>query len=160
MGRIFITLMLAAAVLTGCATAPTSADNAPHGSLRVATAVPPSGMYRLVLQRVDNKPVLGGGARRVPPTVSLMVVSQYYDIADSRSDFDLPAGEHTLSFTAVVDRQDARLFAPAPRSGADAGAGELKLNVEAGQRYFIAAQINDAQPERWQAVIYKTEPLR
>lgn len=157
-----LAMLIAALVAVGCAQAapPTSGDvGQPQGELRVATAVPPAGLYRLVLQRVDNKPVFGGGARSVPPTVSLMVVSQYFDINDARSDFELPPGEHTLSFTAVVDRQDARLLARAPRSGADKGAGELKLKVEPGKRYFIAAKINDAQPERWQAIVYKVEEL-
>jgi hypothetical protein len=120
---------------------------------------PPAGLYRLVLQEVDGKPAVYGGARRVPLHVSLMVVNPGFNVSDARSDFDLPPGEHTLSFTAIVDTPDARLFFNTPSHQADKAAGELKLTVQDGKRYFVAAKVIDIEPDRWQPVVYKVEDM-
>jgi hypothetical protein len=143
--------------LAGCAA--TGMGSAPHGILTVATVAPPAGLYRIVLQELDGRPAAYGGARRVPLHVSLMVVDPGFDISDARSDFDLPPGEHTLSFTAIVDRPDARLFVNTPSRQASKAAGELKLTVEAGKRYLVAAKVIDVEPDQWQPVVYKVEDM-
>jgi hypothetical protein len=149
--------LLATTLVTGCSA--TGMGSAPHGTVTVATVAPPAGLYRLVLQEVDGRPAVYGGARRVTLHVSLMVVDPGFDVSDARSDFDLPPGEHTLSFTAIVDRPDARLFVNTPSRQASKAAGELKLTVEAGKRYFVAAKVIDIEPDRWQPVVYTVEDI-
>jgi hypothetical protein len=155
----YLVPLMAANALLGCAHQGTWDVARPYGALTVATTVPPTDMYRVVLQQVDGKVPPGAGARGVPPNVSLMRVNQNFYLIDARSDFTLPAGEHRLSLTAIVDRQLSPVFS-APRSRlADNAAGELKLTVEEGKRYYIAAKVNEIEPERWQAVVYKVEDI-
>jgi hypothetical protein len=153
----FVPLMVANALL-GCAHEGTW-DAAPYGAITVATTVPPTDLYRVVLQQVDGRVPPGAGARGVPPYVSLMRVNQSFYLIDARSDFTLPAGEHRLSLTAIVDRQLSPVYSSPPSRMADKAAGELTLNVEEGKRYFIAAKVDEIQPERWQAVVYKVEDI-
>lgn len=132
--------------------------NQAHGAVNIATSVPPTGMHRVVLQDVDGKKPSGAGASNVPPHISLMVVDTFFLLRDARSDFDLPPGEHTLGLTAVINKHEAQMFAP--NSGhADKGAGTLKLTVQEGKRYYIAAKVNDIQPDKWEAVVYKVEDI-
>jgi hypothetical protein len=154
---VIVAWLLAAITLGGCIA--TGMGPAPHGTVSVATVAPPAGLYRLVLQEVDGKLAVYGGARRVSLHVSLMVVDPGFDISDARSDFDLPPGEHTLSFTAIVDRPDARLFVNTPSRQAGKAAGELKLTVEAGKRYLVAAKVIDIEPDQWQPVVYKVDDI-
>jgi hypothetical protein len=159
MKRTHLLPLLAASSLLGCAHQGTWDAERPYGAVTVATLVPPTDMYRVVLQRIDGAPAPGGGARRVPPNVSLMRVNQNFDVSDARSDFTLPPGEHRLSLTAIVDRKLSPVFSSPPSRLADNAAGELTLKVEEGKRYFVAAKVNEIQPERWEAVVYKVEDI-
>lgn len=152
--------LLLALCLVGCAHQPVWDAQKPFGVVTVATLVPPADLYRVVLQRIDGAPAPGNGARRVPPNVSLMRVDRSFDISDARSDFTLSPGEHRLSLTAIVDRELSPVFSTPPSRLADNAAGELTLKVEEGKRYFVAAKVDEVQPERWQAIVYKVEDIR
>jgi hypothetical protein len=152
-------LPLITVILLGCAHQGVWDAQRPYGVVTVATLVPPTDMYRVVLQRIDGAPAPGGSARRVPANVSLMRVDENFDVSDARSDFPLPPGEHRLSLTAIVDRRLSPVFSLPPSRLADKEAGELTLKVEEGKRYLIAAQVNEIQSGRWEAVVYKVEDI-
>jgi hypothetical protein len=146
-----LTLCLA---LTACATTP----KGPYGVVEAATQVAPIDMERVVLQNIDGRNL--AGSQQVPPTRSLMVVPPNFIITDAQSEFPLPPGEHTLSFTAVVNRLDTTTWIHPATPFSPKNAGVLKLNVEAGKRYLVAAKIDPGRPEAWQAVVYKVEPIK
>jgi hypothetical protein len=159
MKRTHLVALLAAGSLLACAHQQTWDAVRPYGVVTVATLVPPTDLYRVVLQRIDGAPAPGSGANRVPPNVSLMRVDRNFDVSDARSDFPLPPGEHRLSLTAIVDRKLSPVYSSPPSRLADKEAGELTLKVEEGKRYFVAAKVNEIQPERWEAVVYKVEDI-
>jgi hypothetical protein len=149
----------ASSLLLACAHQGVWDAERPYGAVTVATTVPPADMYRVVLQQIDGRVPPGAGAREVPPYVSLMRVGQNFYLIDARSDFTLPPGEHRLNLTAIVDRKLSPVFSSPPSRLADKAAGELTLRVEEGKRYFVAAKVNEIQPERWEAVVYKIEDI-
>ena len=130
----------------------------PYGEVEAATVVPPIDMFRVVLQNIDGNNLASNA--RISPTDSLMIVDPGFQLNGVQSRFTLTPGEHTLSFTAVVSRRDTTTWMrPTFRTSAN-GAGVLKLTVEAGKRYSVAARINGARPDTWQAVVYKVEDIR
>ena len=88
-----------------------------------------------------------------------MVVNSFFNVSDAHRDFNVPPADHTISLTAIVDRKDARFLVAPPSRLADKSAGELKLTVQEGKRYFIAAKVNEIQPDRWEAVVCKVEDI-
>jgi hypothetical protein len=151
--------MMTTIALLGCAHDSIWNAERPFGTVTVATLVSPTDLYRVVLQQIDGAPPSGAGSSQIPPYVSLIRVDRDFQIHDARSDFSLPPGEHLLSLTAVVDRQLSPVFSAPPSRAADATAGELRLVVEEGKHYFIAAKVDELEPERWVPVVYKVEAI-
>ena len=143
--------------LTDCASL-AAKPAGPYGEVDAATFVPPIDMHRVVLQNIDGNNLASNA--RISPTDSLMIVDPGYQLNNVQSRFTLTPGEHTLSFTAVVNRRDTTTWMrPTFRTSAN-GAGVLKLTVEAGKRYSVAARVNGARPDEWQAVVYKVEDIK
>ena len=63
-------------------------------------------------------------------------------------------------FTAIVDQRDANNMLPPIGPYSKKGAGVLKLNVEAGKRYYVAAKVNTGRPDDWQPGVYKVEDIQ
>jgi hypothetical protein len=78
----------------------------------------------------------------------------------AQSEFNLPPGEHTLSFTVVVNRRDTTTWLHPTLRYSPKGSGVLKLTVEAGKRYCVTARVDGARPEEWDAVVYKVEDIK
>jgi hypothetical protein len=144
-----------ASLLGACATAQPAG---PYGIVEAATAVPPIDMHRVVLQNIDGRNIPTVGP--VAPTASLMIVEPGFVLTNVQSDFTLAAGEHTLSFTAVVDRRDTTTWLHPSTRYSPKGAGVLKLTVEPGKRYRVAARVNPGRPEEWEAVVYQIEDIK
>jgi hypothetical protein len=154
--NLFAGLTLGVALLLGaCATAQPAG---PYGIVEAATAVPPIDMQRVVLQNIDGRNIPNVGP--VSSTASLMIVDPGFVLTNVQSDFTLPAGEHTLSFTAVVDRRDTTTWLHATTRTSPKDAGVLKLTVEPGKLYRIAAHVNPGRPEEWEAVVYQVEDIK
>jgi hypothetical protein len=141
----------------GCAAVATKPAG-PYGEVDPATDVAPVGMHRVVLQAIDGKNVPSTGD--VPATSSLMIVGPGFVLNHVQSRFWLSPGEHTLNFTAVVNRLDTTTWIHPNVNFSPQDAGVLKLNVEAGKRYDVAARVNPGQPEKWDAVVYKAEDIK
>ena len=144
-----------AAAAAGCAT---SRPHGPYGELVPATVAPPVSLHRVVVQSVDGRGQVQTGP--VPPTASLMFVRPGFSLATARSSFYLPPGDHTIDFTAIVDLRDASNMLPPVGPYSNKGAGILKLNVEPGKRYYVAAKVNSGRPDDWQPVVYKVEDIQ
>jgi hypothetical protein len=158
---LLLTFAVTATGLAGCAPKwMARADDGPHGTINVATLSPPIDMHRVVLQAIDGKAASSGGSVRVPPNASLMIVKSGFQLTDVRSQFMLPPGEHELEFTAVVDERDAQMFLSSSSPYSDKGTGKLRIVVQEGQRYYIAAKVNPGKPDEWEPVVYKTEEIR
>lgn len=153
------TLSLAALVLalTACASL-NAKPTGPYGEVEAATAVAPIDMHRVVLQNLDGRNVPSTG--RVPATASLMIVDPGFELTNVQSEFVLSPGEHTLNFTAVVNRRDTTTWLHPTLRFSLKGAGVLKLTIEAGKRYYVAARVDGARPEEWEAVVYKVEDIK
>ena len=150
-------LVCSTAIFVACA-AVARKPAGPYGEVDPATDVAPPGLHRVVLQTIDGKNVPSTGD--IPVTSSLMIVPPGFVLNHVQSRFWLSAGEHTLNFTAVVDRLDTTTWLHPNVNFSPKEAGVLKLSVEAGKRYSIAARVNAGQPEKWEAVIYKTEDIK
>jgi hypothetical protein len=143
-------------LVSSCATV-SEKTAGPYGVIEAATTTPPIDLHRVVLQSIDGRGQASTG--HVPPNISLMLVRPGFNLTGVRSEFRLPPGEHTLDFTAVVNKRDATTFLPATSPFAADGSGVLKINVEAGKRYYIAAHVNEGRPEQWEPVVYRTEDI-
>ena len=110
-----------------------------------------------VVQVIDGKNVPATG--NVPVTSSVFVVGPGFVVKGAQFQYWLTPGEHTLKFAAVVNSRDTTTWLRPQVNFSPPDAGVLKLNVEAGKRYWIAAQVNPARPEIWQAVVYKTDDI-
>jgi hypothetical protein len=139
---------------SGCATTPSG----PYGVIEAATQVAPVDMHRVVLQNIDGRNL--AGTPQVPPTSSLMVVDPGFVITTAQSEFTLPPGEHTLSFSAVVDRRDTTTWIRPATRYSPKDAGVLKLTVEGGKRYLVAARVDPGRPEEWEAVVFRVEDIK
>ena len=146
-----------ASLLSACA-ALDAKPAGPYGIVEAATDVAPIDMHRVVLQNIDGRNIPTVGP--VAPTASLMIVEPGFVLTNVQSDFTLAAGEHTLSFTAVVDRRDTTTWLHATTRTSPKGAGVLKLTVEPGKRYHVAARVNPGRPEEWEAVVYQIEDIK
>lgn len=158
MARICATLLFAAAVvsLAACASMPGSEVSAsqPHGVIEVGRA--PVDMHPVVIQAIDGK--AQSGATGIPRSASLIVVRDSYFL-DAKPAFWLPPGEHSFDLTAVVTATAASHFLRS-RSTSDKEVGKLKLTVENGKRYFVAARVDNSRPDEWEAVVYRVEDLK
>jgi hypothetical protein len=143
--------------LTACASL-NAKPTGPYGEVEAATSVPPIDMHRVVLQSIDGRNL--ASTARVAPTASLMIVDPGFVVNTAQSEFYLTPGEHTLNFTAVVNRRDTTTWLHPTLRFSPKGAGVLKLTVEAGKRYSVAARVDGAQPEEWEAVVYKVEDTK
>jgi hypothetical protein len=152
-----LTLLCCVGVALGCASI-TQRPVGPYGEVDPATDIAPPDLHRVVLQTIDGKNVPSTGD--VQATSSLIIVGPGFVLNHVQSRFWLSAGEHSLNFTAVVNRLDTTTWLHPNVNFSPTDAGVLKLNVEAGKRYSIAARVNPSQPEKWQAVIYKTEDIK
>ena len=150
-----VVVVAAIAVLaSACATTP----KGPYGVVEASTQVTPIDVHRVVLQNIDGRNI--AGTPQVPPTTSLMIVDPGFMLTNVQSDFPLPPGEHTLTFSAVVDRRDTTTWLHPSTRDSPKNAGVLKLTMEAGKRYVVAAKVNPGRPEEWDAVVYRVEDLR
>jgi hypothetical protein len=143
--------------LGGCASL-NAKPAGPYGQIEAATFVPPLDMHRVVLQNLDGRNL--ASTARVAPTASLMIVDPGFVLNTAQSEFYLAPGEHTLSFTAVVNRRDTTTWLHPTLRYSPKDAGVLKLTVEAGKRYSVAARVDGARPEEWEAVVYKVEDIK
>lgn len=152
----FRSVLLVALALAGsaCATLP----KGPYGVVEASTQVTPIDLHRVVLQNIDGRNI--AGTPQVPPTASLMIVEPGFVLTGVQSDFPLSPGEHTLKFSAVVDRRDTTTWLHPSVRYSPKDAGVLKLMVEAGKRYVVGAKVNPGRPEEWEAVVYRVENLK
>jgi hypothetical protein len=89
--------------------------------------------YRLVVTHLDGQPVI------------------------SKPNYQLPPGEHSFTVSELIDSPElkVRLSARTPK--------ELKLQVEAGQRYHLAAKFNTDRrytgkdTDYWEPVVWQQE---
>lgn len=126
----------------------------PHGVVEVGQAT--VNLHPVVVQAIDGK--AQAGATGVPRVASLIVVRDSYFL-DAKPIYRLPPGEHTLDLTAVVRASAASLFLHG-RSASAKDVGKLRLAVEDGKRYFIAARVDNGRPDDWEAVVYRVEDLK
>lgn len=144
------------ASFAACASMPGSEPSAsqPHGVIEVGQA--PVDMYPVVVQAIDGK--LQSGASGIPRSASLIVVRDSYFL-DAKPIFRLPPGEHTFDLTAVVRASAASHFLRS-RSTANKDVGKLKLTLDDGKRYFVAARVDNSRPDEWEAVVYRVEDVK
>jgi hypothetical protein len=149
-------LAAVAATFAACASMPGDevSSSQPHGVIEVGQA--PVELFPVVVQAIDGKPQ--SGATGIPRSASLIVVRDSYFL-DAKPTFRLAPGEHTLDLTAVVKASAAAHFLHS-RSTSNKEVGKLKVTVENGKHYFIAARVDNARPDEWEAVVYRTEDLK
>jgi hypothetical protein len=154
---VFLCALLGAALtFLGCASF-TRKPAGPYGEVDPEIDTAPIGLHRVVVQVIDGKNVPATG--NVPVTSSVFVVGPGFVVKGAQFQYWLTPGEHTLKFAAVVNSRDTTTWLRPQVNFSPPDAGVLKLNVEAGKRYWIAAQVNPARPEIWQAVVYKTDDI-
>lgn len=127
----------------------------PHGVVEVGQA--PVDMHPVVIQAIDGK--AQSGATGIPRSASLIVVRDAYFL-DAKPAYRLPPGEHTFDLTAVVTATAASHFLHSSRSTSDKEVGTLKLTIEDGKRYYVAARVDNARPDEWEAVVYRVEAAK
>ena len=131
-------LALVAGALGACTTVPTVSPAQPHGLIVMHNSVGVGDIHPASVAMIDGVNVPSG-----------------------RQSFPLAPGEHTLRIVGLMNQAHLRspnMDLPAYTRGRPR-AYELKLDVEEGQRYVIAARFNGPTANDWEPVVLRTEPI-
>ena len=130
--------IIAVGALAGCTTVPTDSPSQPHGVVIMHKGVGGGTIHPVSIAQID-------GVNMTP----------------DRQSFTLPPGPHTLRVIGLINQAHLRspnMEIPSytrdqPRSY------ELKLDVEEGQRYVIAAKFNGPTANDWEPIVLRSEAI-
>ena len=130
--------LCAGVVLAGCTTVPTVSPSQPHGLIVMHNGVGGGTIHPASISQIDG-----------------------VNMPSDRQSFTLAPGPHTLRVIGLI--KQAHLRSPnmeipsytrdQPRSY------ELKLDVEEGQRYVIAAKFNGPTANDWEPIVLRSEAI-
>lgn len=134
--------VLAALVLATAACASSTAGDADYAIITTNASDISGKIYPAYVSKVDDREIKGGTGRfgrkevvRVEP------------------------GVHKVRLTADLSRATGVLSKPGytPR---DQQPGDIEIEVEAGKRYFLGAQLTANRRDQWQPVVWRVEDIR
>lgn len=132
-------LTLAAAVLAtaACSMQPvTVSPSEPHGIVVQATPQTANGIYPVVIREIDGRRVQG-----------------------QQNAYWLAPGEHELRVFPQIDRTATRAQPSTFDRRDEHERNVLRLTVEEGKRYLIAARIEGARTDGWEAFVLGVQDI-
>lgn len=129
----FIRSIVPMMVVLGLAACAAPGDTASQGVLDVRK--PPVSLTPVRLVELDGKNLVGQPAK-----------TSYW----------IDAGEHEIVLAAAIDAGEG---ISSVGGGPHQNPGRTTIEIEAGKRYYIAAERTGSRTDEWQPVIYKVDDL-
>lgn len=133
-------MVIALTAITGCASS--TAGDADYAIISTNASDISGKIYPAFLAKVDDREVKGGTG-----------------LNGRKQVVRVEPGVHTVRLTADLSSATGVLSKPG-YTRRDRQPGDLELEVEAGKRYFLGAQLTANRRDEWQPVVWRVEDIR
>ncbi|MGB5623843.1 MAG: hypothetical protein WBN65_15225 [Gammaproteobacteria bacterium] len=127
-------------VITGCAS--NTGGDVNYAIISTNASDIPAKIYPAFVARVDDRDITGGTG-----------------LAGRKQVVRVEPGVHKVRLTADLSRATGVLSKPG-YTRRDKQPGDFEVEVEAGKRYFLGAQLTANRLDEWQPVVWRVEDIR